>query len=144
MCQANAHRKARCIAKEYPHHTILAADTLVFLNSKVYGKPSSLEEAGRMLQELQGFVHSVITGVCILRPSPHPAEIFADVTSVRFKALTKEAIERYHQLVNPLDKAGAYGIQEHGDQIIESIEGSYSNVMGLPMERLRTSLAAWS
>ena len=141
ICQINAHRKAAAVAKNYPEAIVLGADTLVFLASKVYGKPRSLEEALQTLQELQGRAHTVITGVCLMRPHPHPPDIFAEITTVRFKSLTDEAIRRYHQLVNPLDKAGAYGIQEHGDQIIHSIEGSYSNVVGLPLERLRPKLA---
>ena len=141
ICQVNAHRKAAAIAKSHPQKIVLAADTLVFLGSKVYGKPRSMEEALQTLQELQGRAHTVITGVCLMRPHPHPPDIFAEITTVRFKSLTDEAIRRYHQLVNPLDKAGAYGIQEHGDQIIHSIEGSYSNVVGLPLERLRPKLA---
>ncbi|MBI1841628.1 MAG: septum formation protein Maf [Verrucomicrobia bacterium] len=141
ICQVNAHRKAVAVAKSHPDRIVLAADTLVFLGTRVYGKPGSMAQALEMLRELQGRAHSVITGVCLAGPRPRPADIFAEITTVRFKPLSKEAIACYHKLVNPLDKAGAYGIQEHGEQIIESIEGSYSNVVGLPLERLKPKLA---
>jgi septum formation protein len=144
ICQVNAYRKAWAVAKHHPDAVIIGADTLVFLDMKVYGKPSSMAEAVQMLEELQGRIHHVVSGVCLIHLRRHRQHVFADSTAVRFKPLSPEGIADYLKVVNPLDKAGAYGIQEHGTRIVESIDGSYSNVVGIPMERLRHALAAFN
>jgi septum formation protein len=92
---------------------------------------------------LQGHTHQVVTGVCLIQLRGHHQKIFFEQTDVTFRKLSSEQILRYHAQVNPLDKAGAYGIQEKGDVLVESIAGSYSNVVGLPLERLETELAAF-
>jgi septum formation protein len=145
MAQVNAYRKARTIAKKFPDSTVLGADTLVYLDreGRLFGKPASGAEAVRMLGELQGKTHAVITGVCLLHLRNHRQRVFAEWTDVRFHPLTLTQIKAYLRMMNPLDKAGAYAIQEHGELIVAEISGSYSNVVGLPMERVREELAVW-
>ena len=142
-CQINAYRKARTVAKKFPDSLVLGADTLVCLGTRVFGKPANSLEAEQMLLELQGREHEVITGLCLIHLRFHRLQTFADTTSVTFHPLGLEEIRAYLSRIHPLDKAGAYAIQEHGDLIVERIEGSYSNVVGLPVERLREALAAW-
>jgi septum formation protein len=144
LCQLNAHRKARAIAKKFPDALVLAADTLVFLDDAILGKPADLAEAQRMMERLQGRTHQVVTGVVLIHLRAHRERVFAVSTDVRFRALTTGQIQNYFAKVNPLDKAGAYAIQEHGDLIVEEISGSYSNVVGLPVERLQEELNAWT
>jgi septum formation protein len=133
------------VAKQRPDALVLGADTLVYLDreAKLFGKPANLAEARRMLRDLQGRAHAVITGVCLLHLREHRQRVFAEWTDVRFHPLTATQIEEYLALINPLDKAGAYAIQEHGERIVAEISGSYSNVVGLPLERLREQLEAW-
>jgi len=140
LAQINAYRKARAVSKQFPDALVLGVDTLVALGTKVFGKPSTLAEARRMLAALQGQTHQVITGVCLIFLRGHHQILFFEQTDVTFRRLTMKQIESYHAQVNPLDKAGAYGIQEKGDLIVESISGSFTNVVGLPLERLRVEL----
>ena len=144
LCQVNAYRKARATAKSFPDALVLAADTLVHLETALFGKPATLEEAYQMLERLQGCTHQVVTGVCLLHLRKHRQAVFAESTAVTFHPLDAVKIRRYLNQVNPLDKAGAYAIQEQGDLIVEKIVGSYTNVVGLPVERLTTELQAWA
>jgi septum formation protein len=144
VCQLNAHRKARAVAKKIPDALVLGADTLVFLEREIFGKPRTLLEAKQMLAKLQGRTHQVVTGVCLMHLRTHRERIFAISTDVTFHPLTDGQIGDYLSKMNPLDKAGAYAIQEHGDKIIAEISGSYSNVVGLPVERLQEELTAWN
>lgn len=142
VCQLNAHRKARAAAKKIPDRIVLGADTLVFLDNEILGKPRDLAEARIMLSRLQGRSHQVVTGVSLIHLRMHRERMFAVSTDVLFHPLEADQIDEYLAKVNPLDKAGAYAIQEFGDRIISEISGSYSNVVGLPVEKLRTELAA--
>jgi septum formation protein len=142
-CQLNAYRKARAVAKKHPDSLVLGADTLVYLDGKPFGKPSDLEDAARMLAQLAGKQHHVVTGVCLIQLRAHRQSIFADITDVKFRQFGDKEIRVYLGLVNTLDKAGAYAIQEHGNMIVERISGSLSNVVGLPLERLREELQRW-
>jgi septum formation protein len=144
VSQVNAYRKARSVAKKLPDSLVLGADTLVYRETKLFGKPSNLEEAYQMLEELQGRTHHVVTAICLLHLREHRQRISAESTAVTFRSLDAPKIRRYLNRVNPLDKAGAYAIQEDGDFIIESISGSYTNVVGLPVERLTAELQAWN
>jgi septum formation protein len=144
ICQLNAHRKARAIAKKNPDALVLGADTLVFLEGEIMGKPASAADAERMLTRLQGRTHQVVTGICLIHLRAHRERIFAVSTDVTFHPLDAGQIRDYLAKVNPLDKAGAYAIQEHGDLIVSEISGSYSNVVGLPLERLREELQSWA
>jgi len=143
LCQLNAHRKARVIAKKHPDALVLGADTLVFLDNEIMGKPVSLADAKRMLTRLQGRTHQVVTGVSLIHLRAHRERIFAASTDVSFRPLTAEQIDAYLARVNALDKAGAYAIQEHGDLIVSEISGSYSNVVGLPVEMLKEEIRGW-
>jgi len=142
--QINAYRKARSVAKKYPDTLVLGADTLVCLDTTLFGKPATLEQAYEMLEQLQGLTHQVVTAVCLMLLRNHRQRVFCESTSVTFRALDAVKIRRYLTRVNPLDKAGAYAIQEDGDQIIDSISGSYTNVIGLPLEALAIELQTWA
>jgi septum formation protein len=143
LCQLNAHRKARTVAKKIPDALVLGADTLVFLGDEIMGKPADIADARRMLTRLQGRTHQVVTGISLIHLRAHRERIFAVSTDVTFRSLTAGQIDDYLARVNPLDKAGAYAIQEHGDLIVSEISGSYSNVVGLPVERLREEIQSW-
>lgn len=118
---------------------IITADTIVYLDGKVYGKPHDAEDAKRMLKSLSGRTHEVITGVTLLAHNFHKS--FAVTSKVTFDYLKKDEIEYYVQNFRPFDKAGAYGIQEWIGFIgVKSLKGSYFNVMGLPVQRLYKEL----
>ena len=143
ICQLNAHRKAFAVAKKHPDSLVLGADTLVFLDNEILGKPRNLADARRMLARLQGRHHQVVTGVSLIHLRKHQERIFAVSTDVLFHPLNAAQIREYTSKVHTLDKAGAYAIQESGEKIISEISGSYSNVVGLPVELLREELASW-
>jgi septum formation protein len=140
MCQLNAHRKARAIAKKIPDALVLGADTLVFLEREIFGKPRDAVDAHRMLKQLSGRTHQVITGVSLMHLRVHRERIFAVSTDVTFLSLDEPQISHYLSKINPLDKAGAYAIQEYGELIVAEISGSFSNVVGLPLEKLTDEL----
>jgi septum formation protein len=143
LCLLNAYRKARAVAKLHPQALVLGADTLVYLGTTLYGKPADMAEAHRMLRELAGHTHQVVTGVCLLHLGKHRCRLFAEATQVTFKALLAAQIEAYLAAIEPLDKAGAYAIQNRGTEIVEHVNGSFSNVVGLPVERVKHELARW-
>ena len=142
IAQINAYRKARVVAKRFPDALVLGADTIVCLGNRVFGKPADRVDAARMLGKLQGRTHEVVTGVCLIRLREHRQRLFAVSTRVRFRPLRTPEIQRYLGLMNPLDKAGSYAIQEHGEMLVESVTGSFSNVVGLPLEKLKEELEA--
>ncbi len=144
LCEMNAERKAWLVAERYPEHLVLGADTLVFLDDHPLGKPSDLDHARRMLARLSGRVHEVVTGIALVHRAGARARVFSEVTRVKFRSLDAGSIEEYLALVPVLDKAGAYAVQEHGSRIVEGVEGSYSNVVGLPVDAVRAALANWS
>jgi len=141
--EINAYRKARATAKKHPDALVLGADTIVSLGSVIFGKPADLPDAEQMLVKLQGRTHQVITGVCLIHLRSHRQKLFAVSTSVTFRKLHLGQIRRYLAKIFPFDKAGSYAIQEEGDLIVKGISGSFSNVVGLPVERLKEELAAW-
>jgi septum formation protein len=143
LCLLNAYRKARAVAKLHPQALVLGADTLVYLGTTLYGKPVDLADAHRMLRELAGHTHQVVTGVCLLQLGANRCRLFAETTNVTFKPLSESQISAYLAAIQPLDKAGAYAIQDRGDEIVERISGSFSNVVGLPVERVKHELARW-
>lgn len=143
LCLLNAYRKARAVAKFHPQALVLGADTLVYLRTTLYGKPANMADAQRMLRELAGHTHQVVTGVCLLQLGTHRCRLFAETTDVTFKPLSESQIATYLSAIQPLDKAGAYAIQDHGDEIVERINGSFSNVVGLPVGRVKHELASW-
>lgn len=137
----NARLKWRAIASRRPGNFILAADTVVWSEGRFYGKPSSLEEARRMLASLVGRTHEVITGVVAGRFADHIE--FAERSLVTFHSLGLESIDLYLASINPLDKAGGYAAQDDNGRLIAKIEGSLTNVIGLPMERLAETLRSF-
>ncbi len=143
LCELNAERKALAVAERYPAHLVLGADTLVFLDGQPLGKPAGLLEARGMLNQLSGRVHEVITGVCLVCQQAKRMRLFTESTRVKFRLLSTSEITEYLSRVHVLDKAGSYALQEHGSLIIERVEGSESNVIGLPMEAVRAALERW-
>ena len=136
---ALARLKGRDVFNQYPTLPVLAADTLVCLDDLVLGKPTDAADAHRMLRLLAGRWHSVHTGVCLLMPGGAVHER-VETTRVRFRPLTDAEIDRYVRSGEPLDKAGAYAVQEIGGIFVERIEGSPSNVIGLPLTAVASLL----
>jgi septum formation protein len=137
----NAIRKGVPVARAYPNKVVLAADTLVALDDDIIGKPADLEQAAQILRRLSGRTHEVCSAVFIYRFSTGRSATFHEVSRVRFRRLSNANIQNYFAKVNPLDKAGAYAAQGRGAEIIAKIEGSYTNVVGLPMEKTLAALA---
>lgn len=133
-----AKEKAETIARRHPDAVILAADTTVVLDDLILGKPHDAADARRMLSLLQGRTHEVVTGVALYSNSQITVE--SEETSVVFTQMNIETIDRYIATGEPLDKAGAYGIQGIAAQFIPRIQGDYSNVVGLPLARVRHML----
>lgn len=140
MVLDNAILKAQTLAKEEPDALVLGSDTTVAFESHVLSKPTDMEDARKMLRMLSGRKHSVYTAVALNWVSGCLSHSFVERSEVYFQKLNDEKIDRYFELVNPLDKAGAYGIQEGRELIIDSVEGSVENVMGLPIQALEASL----
>ncbi len=122
---------------------VIAADTVVVIDNRVLGKPASEQEASAMLQTLSGREHRVITGVAVISLAQGEYMVEAEETGVVFKALTDAEIARYVASGEPMDKAGAYGIQGKGAILVKSINGCYFNVVGLPLTRLAGMLQAF-
>lgn len=136
-----AEKKAVAFKEETENAIVITADTIVAYHGEILGKPADREDAIAMLNKLSGSVHQVYTGVSLSCNGQMVS--FYDLTEVQFRVLTAEQIQYYADNYNPLDKAGAYGIQDWiGMVAVEKIEGSYTNVMGLPTERLYRALMA--
>lgn len=127
-------KAAACAALEGPDALIIAADTVVALDHAVLGKPHNEADAGRMLSSLSGRDHQVFTGFTVRRGEAAVTQ--SECTNVRFRLLSREEIEAYVATGEPMDKAGAYGVQALGALLVEGIRGDYFNVMGLPVCRL--------
>lgn len=130
-----ARQKAEDIAKSHPEDVILGADTIVICGDEILGKPKSEEDACRMLRELSGRTHHVCTGCAIIRPG-RKAETFRSVTEVEFYPLSEKEIHHYVKTGEPMDKAGAYGIQGRGALLVRQIRGDYCTVVGLPIAQV--------
>ncbi|MBV9619061.1 MAG: septum formation protein Maf [Verrucomicrobia bacterium] len=137
----NAIRKAMLAARANQMRVVLAADTLVAIDGHVLGKPTDAGEAVAMLERLSGRAHDVCTSVFICHLAQARSARFHEISRVRFRRLSRQQISDYLTRVNPLDKAGAYAAQGFGNEIIEKIDGSYTNVVGLPMEKTIPALA---
>lgn len=121
---------------------VITADTIVVLGTEILGKPKDEADARRMLQELSGKTHQVITGVCMM--TREKRRVFSVITDVTFKEFTAEEITHYITKYQPYDKAGAYGIQEWIGYIgVTALNGSYFNVMGFPVQRIYSELQRW-
>ena len=139
-----AYKKAAAVAALYPDDTVVAADTVVIFNDKIFNKPVSPDDAVEILLTLSGNTHKVVTGVCIMILSEKMVVRFSETSFVTFKNLDKSSIKKYMNCVNVMDKAGAYAVQEHKNMVIESFSGSMSNIMGFPKEKFKESLNALS
>jgi septum formation protein len=128
-----AEAKAKEVANRHPHEWILGADTIVVLGQEILGKPADFTEASSMLSRLAGQNHRVITSICLIHASMEVVESEWVETKVFMRSLSVEDIEGYIRTGEPMDKAGAYGIQGIGGCLVQRIEGSYSNVVGLPL-----------
>lgn len=133
---ANAEMKALAVATVTAGDLVLGADTVVVLDGEILGKPRDLAHAAEMLARLGGRVHEVLTGVCLLRGGAVSRCSFVESTRVSFRALDRAMIADYLDDIDPLDKAGAYAAQEDRGRLIERIEGSLENVIGLPVARV--------
>jgi len=125
---------------------VIAADTIVTLEGRIFGKPRSTDDARHMLEKLSGLTHAVVTGVALIRLPDAERLTFVESTLVHFAALSAREISRYLATGEPHDKAGAYAIQGRAGRYIPRIEGCYFNVVGLPLARLQQSLSSlgWS
>lgn len=141
MVAANAALKASYVSELEHDALVLGSDTTVALGNEVLNKPQDLDQARRMLQQLSGQTHEVYTAVALYWKSGAFKDTFVESSVVHFKKFDDGVIDQYFEVVNPLDKAGAYGIQQGRELIIESLEGSLENVMGLPIQQLRQKLA---
>lgn len=137
--EGNALRKARSLEGR-PGYLVIGADTVVFHDGEILGKPGGAGKATMMLRKLSGKHHKVYTGVTIINSDTGDELTRHEETTVWFKELDDEAVEAYVATGEPLDKAGAYGIQGKGGALVDRIEGSYSNVVGLPLELVREML----
>ncbi len=140
---ALALQKARAVARTLESGVVLAADTVVVLEGIIFGKPAGGDDARRMLRTLRGRRHEVITALALVEAPAGREKTVSVVTAVKMAPYDHETIEAYLRTDEPLDKAGAYAIQGGGGQLVESVEGCYTNVVGLPVTTTRRSLAAW-
>jgi septum formation protein len=141
MVLKNAELKADALAGGRADALVLGSDTTVAIDGSVLSKPADLIEAKSMLRRLSGRTHLVYTAVALRWVDGGFSEAFVERSEVRFNVLTDEKIDAYFQMVNPLDKAGSYGIQEGRELIIDSVRGSVENVMGLPIQALELKFA---
>lgn len=140
-----ASQKGEDIARNHVNSLVIAADTIVYFRDLILGKPNGPDEARKMLKDLSGNTHDVYSGVFLAKTGPEgiieKSLSFSERTKVTFSALTDHEINRYIQSGNPLDKAGAYGIQDDlGALFVEKIEGDYNNVVGFPLHSFYQNL----
>jgi len=138
---ANALEKYRASRARHPHAALVMADTLVWFEGRLIGKPTDLDEAARFLRAFSGRTQIVYTGIALGYPGREP-DLRVEASSVRFKVLSEETIRNYLNKTRPLDRAGAYDIDENGDLLIAGYSGSYTNIMGLPEAPVRDWLTA--
>lgn len=135
-------KKARHIAEKYTDRIVIGSDTVVIIDGVILGKPADKSDAERMLRLLSGRTHKVITGVCLVRGEV--CESFSCETETEFYPLSDKEIQDYISTGEPMDKAGAYGIQGYGSVLVRGIEGDFFNVMGLPVAMLKRRLEEFS
>lgn len=137
----NAMAKAHNIAEQVPDALVLGVDTVIEFNHQTIGKPLSQRHAATILEQLSGNTHQVVSAVCLKCKQLNLHTVFTDITAVQFKQLSTTVITEYLQNVDVLDKAGAYAIQEYGEMLVANINGSISNVIGLPIEKIMESIS---
>jgi septum formation protein len=138
-----AYFKARSVVGACFNKNILAADTIAVVGDEVIGKPADRDDARRILQLLSNTTHHVITGVALMHPARARRLLQHDVSTIRVRDLSEEMIESYLATGQWQGKAGAYGIQDSADPFVERVEGSFTNIVGLPMELLARMFARW-
>ncbi len=140
-----ARLKAAAVFRDNPDSAVIGCDTVVVLGNEIMGKPADDADAARMLAELSGRRHRVITGVCIMMRGENgdtEEKLFSQISEVEFYPLTPAEIDDYVRSGEPRDKAGAYGIQGLGGMLVKEIKGDYNNIVGLPAARLKRELIA--
>ena len=137
----NARRKAHAVAKKRPDGLVIGVDTEVFFDGRVLGKPVDFPDAVGMLSKLNGRTHEVYSGVCLAWDGGAQERTFIERTKVQFHRRNEAEMQAYLRRIQPLDKDGAYAAQDDSGTMIAKVEGSFSNVMGLPMEKLEAELA---
>jgi septum formation protein len=143
LAQRISLRKARGVATVHSHCIVVSADTFIFLDGDILGKPASADAARNMLRRLSGRSHRVITGYSIIDVDSQRTLSASEETVVFMKNMTEKEIDDYVSTGEPLDKAGAYAIQGLGAGLVEHIEGDYENVVGLPLTALKTALSGF-
>jgi septum formation protein len=138
----NARHKALAVARSRPEALVLGVDTEVWFAGRVFGKPADMGDAMRMLRELRGQIHEVYSGVCLAWDGGEKVHTFVEITRVHFHHRSDDELHAYLARIGPLDKAGAYAAQEDSGEMIARVEGSYTNVTGLPMESLARELSS--
>ena len=136
LAESLAHAKARQVADKLEEGVVVGADTIVAIGNEILGKPADADDARRILKRLSGTTHEVITGLCLVDARRGERLFGAETTHITMRELTDTELDDYVHTGEGLDKAGAYAIQETGDRFIEKIEGSFTNVVGLPMKML--------
>ena len=136
----NARAKAHAVARKHPEALVLGVDTEVVFEGEVLGKPADMDAAFAMVKRLNGRAHAVYSGVCLCHRQGGRDAGFVEISRVHFRRLSDAQIRAYHARIGPLDKAGAYAAQEDRGELIERVEGSFTNVIGLPMEALAAAL----
>lgn len=139
--EENARLKAEAVAARHPAALVIGADTVVLFRGRIIGKPRDLADAARILRELAGHEHEVVTGVALIGLAAGVRDSFSASTRIRFKPFGEETVRAYLARVPVLDKAGAYALQEHGELLVEAVEGDPDNAIGLPVGEL---LNRWS
>ncbi len=137
----NALGKAKEVAEKYKDSIIIGCDTIVIYNNEILGKPLTTDNAHVMLMKLSGNYHTVLSGLAVVDTQRNRELVGCDRTGIKFRDLSEKEINDYVASGEPLDKAGAYGIQKRGGAFVESVKGSFSNVVGLPKEQLTRFLA---
>ena len=135
-CRNLSYLKAKTVSKNFKNDIIIGADTIVFLNNTILGKPKDYNEAFNMLQRLSGQTHTVFTGVTILSINNKVNINFSEKTNVTFYDISDNQIDWYIKNNNPYDKAGSYGIQDGSQLFVKAINGNYENVIGLPISKI--------
>ena len=143
LAEALSYFKARAVAEHLQDGLILAGDTVACLDGQIFGKPSDRDDARRILRSITGTTHEVVTGVTLLDARSKRRMICHDVTGVVMRRMSDEELGAYLDTNAWAGKAGAYGIQDHGDAFVTRIEGSFTNVVGMPMELVARMLASW-
>lgn len=145
LIESLAYEKAKDVSERIENKAlIIAADTVVILGSKILGKPKDEADAENMLKQLENRVHKVVTAIAIIDKYEEKTLINSTISKVKFRKITEREIKDYIKTGEPMDKAGAYGIQAYGSLFVEKVEGCYNNIVGLPLNLLGEMLKSFS